>query len=200
MSKGAFGKPRRLKGKDGHEYDFKNNLVDGAPPVEEGDVFFYRARGQASAQVMKVKLTKRVGKIGWLVLLNSEDKPESFMYVDLTRIEVVQSCAPVEFNDQPFEELILRNHHLMRDWQGEEIGDIELSHFPPEYALDIQGASRVVVVVGDLAKILKDEADGPDNRVINLVSSWDELESPAKNSGSPPIKHQDFPPASPGGD
>ena len=36
----SLAEAQRVNGKDGNVYDFKNNTVNGLPPLEVGDVFF----------------------------------------------------------------------------------------------------------------------------------------------------------------
>lgn len=189
MSKGAFGKSK-FRGVDGKAYDFGKNEVDGAPPLEEGDFFFYRPKGSPGASVHKVKLTRKVGHVGSLILYNADDKPEAFQYVDLRRVEVIAMAAPIEEAPEFFDELILRRHHLLADFRDLPLDEQQLEHFPEEYAKDIHAAKTVRLVDGEKCVVLKC-VNTPE--LVDSVHIWDEVESPGINSGSPPIRHKDFP-------
>lgn len=87
---GKFGK---LTDTAGNSYDFDKNTVNGLPPLQVGDEFYYRATVSSAAAVHMVRVINLVGKIGLLDLINPEGvEPNVYgsIMVDLTRIEVVQ--------------------------------------------------------------------------------------------------------------
>lgn len=87
------GIPDKLVGKDGKVYDFAKNTVDGIPPLEVGDVFFYRGKGSPAAVVTKVRVIHIQGRLALLTQLSAQVEDVDLMgqmWVDLTRVEVVQ--------------------------------------------------------------------------------------------------------------
>lgn len=98
-----------IKGKDGKVYDAGKGTIDGIPPIEEGDVFYYRAKDTPGPVVYAVEVAEINGKIARFWRLPSDDfnrDPEACMLVDLRRIEVVQMIMTAdEAKKQRAEEL-----------------------------------------------------------------------------------------------
>jgi hypothetical protein len=86
------GIPHKLSDKDGNKYDFDKNTVNGIPPLEVGDVFFYRGKGSPAATVTKVRVRDIQGRMALLDQLSASEESDfvAQMWVDLTRVEVVQ--------------------------------------------------------------------------------------------------------------
>jgi hypothetical protein len=109
--KGAFGK---VKDGAGNVFDFDKNTKNGIPPIQVGDVFFYRAKGSESAAVTRVRVYGIKGKIALLDVVDHENKTGvQAVHVDLRRVEVVQFCEPLQ-EGQP-EDACLHNPFVKPD-------------------------------------------------------------------------------------
>lgn len=194
MSKGAFGKVRDRRG---NVFDADKNTVNGIPPIEIGDVFFYRSTGQPGCQLQKVKVSQLINRVAMLTLLNAEDQPVSWLWADLKRIEVVQMSGldRAKVKDH-FETLLLRNTHADSTLL-ENSEDIEpsLSMFP-QYAEEIALAHRVYFLDEDgfMWLMIERGDDKPFEGVI-LSDLTEEEVLAIPNAGEPTLKPAPFPPA-----
>lgn len=193
-NKGAFG--GKLRGKDGKTYDTANNTIDGALPIEVGDCFYYRAKSNPSAQVHLVKCRRIVGRIALLSMYNAAGQPEASMFVELSKIDVVQQAAPIPDPDDHEERILLRPAHVAAAFQDPlpEPHDLKITDFPL-YAEDIALAKHVVYldVAREILVILKSETEptGP---------TFFRDDHPAiADCAEPILKPEPFPPSSPAG-
>jgi hypothetical protein len=89
--------------KDGNKFDFNKNTVNGLPPLEVGDIFFYRGKGSPSATVTKVRVSDIQGRLALLDQISASDDTGVYaqMWVDLSRVDVVQMFKPARPAQNP---------------------------------------------------------------------------------------------------
>lgn len=86
---------KNLKDVDGNVFNVKKATINGMPPLKPGDCFFYRGKKSESAQVTKVRVAQVEGRLALLRVLSTSNEDEvGELWVDLTRVEVVQMQYP----------------------------------------------------------------------------------------------------------
>lgn len=92
---GGLQVPQVVTTKDGDVLDFKKNLVNGIPPLEVGDCFFYSPKGGGET-VYLVRVRQLRGKLTCVIAINEAGEQLTLdRWIRLDRLDIVQMAARI---------------------------------------------------------------------------------------------------------